>query len=101
MSEWTPAGVLTIFENRRGAGVNFFKERSEPEWNRSQFFNKRLFVYYWLLLLQIVFNKACNNITFKCAILFHRKSFYYNLDVSKVRLVSFMCVKIWTISCSW
>jgi len=21
--------------------------------------------------------------------------------VSKVRLVSFMCVKIWTISCSW
>ena len=23
----------------------------------------------------------------------------YNLDVSQVRLVSFMCVKIWTISC--
>jgi len=25
----------------------------------------------------------------------------YNLDVSQVRLVSFMCVKIWTISCWW
>jgi len=23
------------------------------------------------------------------------------LDVSKVTLVSFMCVKIWIISCSW
>jgi len=23
------------------------------------------------------------------------------LDVSKVRSVSFMCAKIWTISCSW
>ena len=42
MLEWTPAGVLTIFENRRGAGVDFFKEGPEPEWIRSQFFNKRL-----------------------------------------------------------
>ena len=40
MSESTPAGVLTIFENRSGAGVDFSKE--EPEWNRSQFFNERL-----------------------------------------------------------
>ena len=26
MSEETPAGVLTIFENRSGAGVDFSKE---------------------------------------------------------------------------
>jgi len=31
VSEWTPAGVLTNFENRSGAGVEFFKEGPEPE----------------------------------------------------------------------
>jgi len=30
-SEWTPAGVLKIFENRSGAGVDFFKEGAELE----------------------------------------------------------------------
>jgi len=29
VSEWTPAGVLTNFENRSGAGVDFFKK--EPD----------------------------------------------------------------------
>ena len=29
MSECTPAGVLTNFENRSGAGVDFFKEGPE------------------------------------------------------------------------
>ena len=29
MSELIPAGVLTIFENRSGAGVDSFKEGSE------------------------------------------------------------------------
>jgi len=38
--EWTPAGVLTIFENGSGAGVDFSKEG--PEWSWSHFFNKRL-----------------------------------------------------------
>jgi len=27
VSGWTPVGVLTIFENRSRAGVDFFKER--------------------------------------------------------------------------
>jgi len=31
VSEWTPDGVLTIFENRSGAGVDFSKEGPEPE----------------------------------------------------------------------
>ena len=52
MSEWTPAGVLKIFENRSGAGVDFFKEG--PEWSRSQFFNKRL-----LCLLLIIIIAGC------------------------------------------
>jgi len=42
VSESTPAGVLTIFEKRSGAGVGFSKEGPEPEWSRSQFFNKGL-----------------------------------------------------------
>ena len=37
MSEWTQARVLTIFENRSGAGVDFCKEEQEPERSRSQF----------------------------------------------------------------
>ena len=47
-------GVLTIFENKSGAGVDFFKEGSEPEWSRSQFFNKRL-----LCLLLIIIIADC------------------------------------------
>ena len=47
MSEWTPAGVLTIFENRSGAGVDFSKEGR----SRSHFFNKRLLC---LLLIIII-----------------------------------------------
>jgi len=35
VSEWTPAGVLMNMENRSGAGVDFFKEKPEPEWIRS------------------------------------------------------------------
>jgi len=31
VSVWTPAGVLTNFENRSGAGADFFKEGPEPE----------------------------------------------------------------------
>jgi len=54
MSEWTPPGVLTIFENRSGAGVDCFKEGPEPEWSRSQFFNKRL-----LCLLLIIIIADC------------------------------------------
>jgi len=38
VSEWTPAGVLTIFENGSGAEVDFSKEGPEPEWNWSQLF---------------------------------------------------------------
>jgi len=53
-SEWTPAGVLTIFENRSGAVVDFFKKGPELEWSRSQFFNKRL-----LCLLLIIINADC------------------------------------------
>jgi len=49
MSERTPAGVLTIYGNRSGARVDFFKEG--PEWSRSQFFNKRLLC---LLLIIII-----------------------------------------------
>ena len=51
MSEWTPAGVSTIFENRSGAGVGFSKKGSKPEWSRSQFFNIRLL--YSLLIIII------------------------------------------------
>ena len=31
MSKWTLTGVLTIFENRSGAGVDISKEEPEPE----------------------------------------------------------------------
>jgi len=45
VSEYTVAGVLTIFEHGNGAGVDFSEGRS-----RSQFFNKRLLclllIYY-------------------------------------------------------
>jgi len=54
VSEWNPARVFTIFENRSGAGVHFFKKGPEPEWNRSQFFNKRL-----LSLLLIIIIADC------------------------------------------
>ena len=49
VSEWTPARVLTNFENRSGAGIDFFKEG--PEWSRSRFLNMRLVC----ILLQVVF----------------------------------------------
>ena len=54
MSESIPAGVLTIFENRSGAGIDFFKEGPEPEWSRSQFLIKRL-----LCLLLIIIIADC------------------------------------------
>jgi len=43
VSESNPAGVLTIFENRSGARVDFSKE--EPR--RSQFFNEMLVCLYY------------------------------------------------------
>jgi len=55
VSEWTPAGVLTIFENRSGPRVDFFKEGPEPEWSQSQFFNKRLLCL--LLICKLFFTK--------------------------------------------
>ena len=51
MSEWTPARVLTNFENRSGAGVDFFKEGPELDWRRSHFLNMRLDC---LLLIDII-----------------------------------------------
>jgi len=60
--------------------------------------NKRLvcLLYDDYYYCRLFFYKACYNVSFKCEKLLHRKSqeFNYNLDVSKVRLVSFMCVKI-------
>jgi len=50
-SEWTPAGVLTIFENRSGAGVDFFKERLEPELSRSHFLNMRLVCLFLIIII--------------------------------------------------
>jgi len=47
VSEWTPAGVFTIFENRSGAGVDFLKEGPELE----SAFNKSLVC---LLLIIII-----------------------------------------------
>ena len=46
LSVWTPAAVLTNFENRTGAGFG-------PEWRRSHFLNMRLvfsFHYYYCRL---------------------------------------------------
>jgi len=58
-----------IFENRSGAGVDFFKEGTES------------FCEYEVSLLitdfcycRLFFYKACYNKTFKGAILLHRKS---------------------------
>ena len=47
VGEDTGRRVLTIFENRGGAGVDFSKE--EPEWNRSQFFTKRLVCSFFII----------------------------------------------------
>ena len=56
VSESTPAGVLTIFENRSGAGVDFCNE--EPEWSRSQFFNERLvFLFFIVIVADCFFTK--------------------------------------------
>ena len=49
--EQTTAGVLTIFENRSGAGVDFSEEEPEPEWSRSQFFNKRLVCLFLIIII--------------------------------------------------
>ena len=54
MSEETLAGVLSIFENRSGGGVDFSKKEPKPEWSQSQFFKMRLVC---LLSLQIFFTK--------------------------------------------
>ena len=51
MSEWTPAGVLTNFENRSGAGVDFFMERPELEWSRSCFLNMRLVCILLIIII--------------------------------------------------
>jgi len=40
VSEWTPAGVLTIFENRSGAGVVFLRRAGVS------FLIRGYFVYY-------------------------------------------------------
>jgi len=74
VSEWTPAGVLTIFKNRSGAGVGFSKEWPEPEWSRSQFFNKRLVCLLLIIVIADCFLQKCYKITFKFAKLLHRKS---------------------------
>jgi len=67
----------------RPESSRFSKMGVEPELiflrkgrSRSQFFNKRLLCSLLIIteLLQIVFHKACYNMTFKCAILLHRKS---------------------------
>jgi len=56
VSEWTPDGVLTIFENRSGAGVDFSKEGSE--WSRSQFFNKRLVCLLFIIIIADCFSQS-------------------------------------------
>ena len=54
MSEWTPAGVLTNFENKRGAGVDFFRER--PEWSRSHFLNMRFVCLLLIIIIAVCFS---------------------------------------------
>ena len=44
MSESTPAGVLTIFENRSGAGVDFLRKGRSGA--RVSFLIRGYFVYY-------------------------------------------------------
>jgi len=50
------------------------KEGPDPEWSRSQFFNKRLLCLFLPIIITDCSLQACYNITFKCAILLHRKS---------------------------
>jgi len=57
VSEYTVAGVLTIFEHGSGAGVDFSKGRSGAG------ADCRLFFY-----------KSCHSVTLKCTKLLHRKS---------------------------
>ena len=52
----------------------FFKEGPDRSGAGVSFLIRGYLVYCWLLLLQIVFYKACSNVTFKFAILLHRKS---------------------------
>ena len=42
--------------------------------SRNQFFNKRLLCLLLIIIIADCFLEACYNITFKCAILLHRKS---------------------------
>jgi len=48
VSEWTPAGVLTNFENRSGAGVDLLRKGPDPEWSQSYFLN------VWLVCLLLI-----------------------------------------------
>jgi len=50
VSEWTPAGVLTNFENRSGAGVDFFEEGLEPESFFEYEVSLRIIDYYYCRL---------------------------------------------------
>jgi len=49
--ESTLAGVLTIFENWSGAGVDFSKEELEPQWSRIQFFKERLVCLFLIIII--------------------------------------------------
>ena len=83
MSEWTPAGVLTSFENRSGAEVNFFKEGPESE----SFFEYEVSLhnigYYYFRLF---FYKVYYNFNFKCEKLLHWKSKNFNTTWMEIRL---------------
>jgi len=70
VSERTQAGVLTNFENRSGAGVNFFKEGPEPE----SFYEYEVCLSLIVIIAGCFFYKACYNVNFKCEKLLHRKS---------------------------
>ena len=94
-----------------GRSLNDFRKQ---EWNRSWLFDGRAgtgvsfliwsyFVYYWLLLLQIVFftKHVTTNPSKVQYYLTGNLTILIQLGCCKVRLVSFMCEKICTISCSW
>jgi len=49
MSKWTLTGVLTIFENRSGAGVDFLRK------GQSQFLNKGLLCSLLIIIIADVF----------------------------------------------
>jgi len=45
VSEWTPAGVLTIFENKSGAGVDFLRKGRSRSGAGVNFLIRGYFVY--------------------------------------------------------